>query len=57
MSMGRVVEEVQIFSGTQFDPAVADAFLALVEREGDGFIERASKFDIQEFIAEAAGIE
>jgi response regulator RpfG family c-di-GMP phosphodiesterase len=50
--MGRVIEEIRQFSGTQFDPVVADAFLRIIEREGDTFIERASKFDIQQFLSE-----
>jgi response regulator RpfG family c-di-GMP phosphodiesterase len=50
--MGRVIDEIRMFSGTQFDPVVADAFLRIIEREGDAFIERASKFDIQQFLSE-----
>lgn len=50
--MDRVIDEIRLFSGTQFDPVVADAFLRIIEREGDAFIERASKFDIQQFLSE-----
>ncbi len=52
MPMGRVIDEIRLFSGTQFDPVVADAFLRIIEREGEAFIERASKFDIQQFLSE-----
>ena len=45
-----VIDEVQRFSGTQFDPTVASAFLSLIEREEEGFLERASKFDIEGFL-------
>ncbi len=47
-----MIEEIRRFSGTQFDPVCADAFLTLVEREEEDFIERASKFDIEEFVSE-----
>ncbi len=47
-----VTEEIRRFSGTQFDPVCADAFLTLIEREEEDFIERASKFDIEEFVSE-----
>ncbi|MFQ5696869.1 MAG: HD domain-containing phosphohydrolase [Myxococcota bacterium] len=54
LPMSRVIDEVRKFTGRQFDPTPADAFLEIVEREGDGFIEKASKFDIEAFLAEAA---
>ncbi len=47
-----VIQEIQLFQGTQFDPEVAGAFLALIEREGEDFIERASKFNIEKFLSE-----
>ncbi|MBM4334973.1 MAG: response regulator [Deltaproteobacteria bacterium] len=46
----RVIEEIATFSGTQFDPAVADAFIRIAEREEEAFIETASKFDIEAFV-------
>lgn len=54
LSLDRVIEELHRFSGTQFDPTVVDACLALLERESDEFLERSSKFDIWEFL-EAPG--
>ena len=47
----RVVDEVRRFRGTQFDPSAADAFLRLAEREEEAFLETASKFDIEDFVA------
>ena len=40
------------FRGTQFDPDAADAFLRIAEREEEAFLETASKFDIENFVAE-----
>jgi putative nucleotidyltransferase with HDIG domain len=54
LPLGRVIDEVRNFSGTQFDPTVADAFLVLIEREGEDFLEQANKFDIEEFVSEVA---
>jgi putative nucleotidyltransferase with HDIG domain len=51
MSLERVIEEVVAFRGTQFDPDVADAFIRIAEREEESFIETASKFDIEAFVA------
>ena len=45
-----MIEEIATFSGTQFDPAVADAFIRIAEREEEAFIETASKFDIEAFV-------
>ena len=39
-----VTAELHKFSGTQFDPVVVDAFLALLEREGESFISKDQKF-------------
>jgi putative nucleotidyltransferase with HDIG domain len=52
LPLERVVEEIERFRGTQFDPAAADAFLRIVEREEEAFLETASKFDIENFVAE-----
>ena len=51
LPLGRVVEEIAAFSGTQFDPEVADAFVRIAEREEEAFLETASKFDIEAFVA------
>ena len=45
-----VVRELHKYSGSQFDPTVVEAFLRLLEREGDSFISRHQKFDIYAFI-------
>ena len=52
LPFGQVIEEIQRFRGTQFDPNAADAFLRLAEREEEAFLETASKFDIEDFVAE-----
>ncbi|MBK7947474.1 MAG: response regulator [Deltaproteobacteria bacterium] len=45
-----VTRELHKFSGTQFDPVVVQAFLKLLEQEGDSFISKDQKFDIYAFI-------
>jgi putative nucleotidyltransferase with HDIG domain len=50
LSMETVVSEIHKFSGTQFDPTCADAFLRLIEREGEAFISAEPAFDIYAFI-------
>jgi len=45
-----VVQELHKYAGSQFDPVVVDAFLALLEDEGDAFISRDQMFDIYAFI-------
>ena len=45
-----VIDELAKFSGRQFDPSVVDAFMRLLEHEGDSFISRDEKFDIDAFI-------
>ena len=45
-----VVKEMHKYSGSQFDPVVVDAFLKLLEDEGDAFISKDQKFDIYAFI-------
>ena len=52
LPLARVVEEIERFRGTQFDPSAADAFLRIAEREEEDFLETASKFDIEDFVAE-----
>ena len=50
LSIDVVVAELHKYSGTQFDPVVVDAFLRLLEEEGDAFISKNQKFDIYAFI-------
>ena len=45
-----VVRELHKYSGTQFDPVVVEAFLKLLEDEGEAFISKNQKFDIYAFI-------
>jgi len=45
-----VVRELHKYSGSQFDPECVNAFLQLLEREGEAFISKKQKFDIYEFI-------
>jgi len=45
-----VVAELHKYSGSQFDPVVVEAFLKLLEDEGDAFISKNQKFDIYAFI-------
>jgi putative nucleotidyltransferase with HDIG domain len=45
-----VISELNKYSGSQFDPACANAFLRLLDREGESFIRSELKFDIYEFI-------
>jgi putative nucleotidyltransferase with HDIG domain len=52
LPLEQVVDEIQRFRGTQFDPTAADAFLRIIEREEESFLETASKFDIENFVAE-----
>jgi putative nucleotidyltransferase with HDIG domain len=50
LTLEAVVTEVHKYSGSQFDPKIVDAFLRLLEREGEGFIKKDEKFDIYAFI-------
>jgi len=45
-----VVAELNKYSGSQFDPVCVDAFLRLLEEEGEAFISKDQKFDIYAFI-------
>jgi putative nucleotidyltransferase with HDIG domain len=45
-----VTSELHRYSGTQFDPACVKAFLQVLEREGESFIQKNQKFDIYAFI-------
>ena len=50
LQLDRVIEELHKYSGTQFDPACADACLRLLEAEGETFIKKDQKFDIYAFL-------
>ncbi len=50
LPLEQVVKELRKFSGTQFDPQCVDAFLRIIERDGEGFIHNAHKFDIYAFL-------
>ncbi len=50
LSLETVVSEIAKYSGSQFDPKCAEAFLRVLEREGESFIKKDQKFDIYEFI-------
>ena len=50
LPLNRVTSELRKFSGSQFDPVVVDAFLELLEKEGESFLSKSKKFDIYEFI-------
>jgi HD-GYP domain-containing protein (c-di-GMP phosphodiesterase class II) len=56
MPLSKVLAELQRCSGTQFDPEIVDAFLSILEREGDDFIEHASKFNIENFLLETPAL-
>jgi len=50
LGLEKVIEELHKYSGTQFDPACVQAFLRVLEREGESFIQKDQKFDIYAFI-------
>lgn len=45
-----VLTEIHKCRETQFDPAAADAFLRLIEREGEIFLRKDQKFDLYAFL-------
>ena len=45
-----MIDELRKYSGRQFDPKVVDAFMSLLEQQGDDFISKDEKFDIDAFI-------
>jgi putative nucleotidyltransferase with HDIG domain len=45
-----VIQELRGYSGSQFDPNCVDACLRLIEREGEAFIRKDQKFDIDAFL-------
>jgi response regulator RpfG family c-di-GMP phosphodiesterase len=50
LTLDTVVSEIHKYTGTQFDPSVTAPMLALLEREGEAFIQKDQKFDIYSFI-------
>ncbi len=50
LPIDRVIAELDKYSGSQFDPTCVEAFLRLLDREGECFIRSEVKFDIYEFI-------
>ena len=50
LSLDAVVSEVTKYTGSQFDPNCASAFLRLLDREGESFVKNDQKFDIYAFI-------
>ncbi len=50
LTLEATVAEVHKYSGSQFDPKCADAFLRVIEREGESFIKKDQKFDIFAFV-------
>ena len=50
LTLDAVVSEITKYSGTQFDPSCASAFLRLLDREAENFIKKDQKFDIYAFI-------
>lgn len=50
LSIDVVVAELHKYAGSQFDPVVVEAFLKLLEDEGEAFISKDQKFDIYAFI-------
>ncbi len=45
-----VVQELREYSGSQFDPNCVDACIRLIEQEGEAFIRKDQKFDIDAFL-------
>jgi HD-GYP domain-containing protein (c-di-GMP phosphodiesterase class II) len=43
MSVDEIIAEVRGCSGTQFDPAIADAFIRIAERNASGFIRNSAR--------------
>ena len=50
MPLETVVRELHKYAGSQFDPVCVEAFLRLLDHEGEEFISKNQKFDIYEFI-------
>lgn len=50
LPLEQVTREIRKFSGSQFDPVCANAFLRILEREGERFLRRDQKFDLDTFL-------
>jgi putative nucleotidyltransferase with HDIG domain len=50
LPLERVLSELHRYAGTQFDPNCVAAMLRLLEREGEDFLSRDQKFDIDAFL-------
>jgi HD-GYP domain-containing protein (c-di-GMP phosphodiesterase class II) len=50
LPLDTVVQELQKYTGSQFDPSCADVCIRLIEREGESFIRKDQKFDIDAFL-------
>jgi putative nucleotidyltransferase with HDIG domain len=50
LSIEVVVSELHKYSGSQFDPDCVDAFLRVLDREGEEFVSRNQLFDIYAFL-------
>jgi putative nucleotidyltransferase with HDIG domain len=50
LPLDAVVKELRKYSGSQFDPSCVDACIRLIEREGESFIRKDQKFDIDAFL-------
>ncbi len=50
MPLETVMQELREYSGSQFDPNCVEACLQLIELEGEAFIRKDQKFDIDAFL-------
>jgi HD-GYP domain-containing protein (c-di-GMP phosphodiesterase class II) len=50
LPLNTVVSELHKYSGSQFDPSCVEAFMRLLDREGEELITTNQKFEIYEFI-------
>jgi len=50
LPLDAVMQELHKYSGSQFDPNCVDVCLRLIEREGEAFIRKDQKFDIDAFL-------
>jgi len=50
MSLETVTQELRKYSGSQFDPNCVDVCIRLIEQEGEAFIRKDQKFDIDAFL-------
>ncbi len=55
VSLDTVAKELARFRGSQFDPQVTDAFLAIYECEGEEFLSIAAKFDLDHLLGRWTG--